>query len=395
MIYLDANATTPLDSRVLATMVAQLQELGNASSHHLAGRRAASVVHRARNEVADLLRADPSEVVFTSGATEANNLAVLGLRPDVDRCAVVCPRTEHPAVLEPVEQLRAKGRPVFLLPVDRAGGLDLGVLERALGPDTLLVSVMAVNNETGVLANLSAISDVVHGAGALLHTDATQLVAWGGVDVDALGVDLLSLSAHKMHGPVGAGALYVRSDVRHRLAPRVFGGAHEAGLRSGTLNVPAIAGLGHAATLAAEEGAAAAGAVAALRDHFAELLAVQCPGLVIHGADADRAPGTLNVALPDASADQVLAGAPQIAASRGSACSAGAERPSHVLTAMGLSAEEVDRSMRLSLHRETTREEVVEAARLLALSAARVRQRTQDRTTASVPLASTSLGGAR
>lgn len=394
MIYLDANATTPLDARVLATVVAELQELGNASSHHRAGRRAAAVVRRARHEVADLLGSDPNEVIFTSGATEANNLALLGLQSEADRHAVVCPRTEHAAVLEPVEALRRNGRPIHLLPVDAAGRLDLGALECAIGPGTLLVSVMAVNNETGVRANLTEISEVVHRAGALLHSDATQLLAWGTVDVDVLGVDLLSLSAHKMHGPVGAGALYVRSDVRHRLTPRVFGGEHETGLRSGTLNAPAIAGLGHAAVLAAEEGAAAAGAVAALRDYLTELLAAACPGpgLVVHSAEADRAPGTLNVALPSAPADQVLAGAPEIAASRGSACSGGTERPSHVLGAMGVAAEEIDRSMRLSLHRGTTRQEVVEAAQLLAASAARVRQRSQERPMTS---ALSPSGGAR
>jgi len=395
VIYLDANATTPLDARVLATVVAELQELGNASSHHLAGRRAAAVVRRARHEVADLLGSDPNEVTFTSGATEANNLALLGLQPASDRCAVICPRTEHAAVLEPVEALRRAGRPVCLLPVDAAGRLDLDDLERSLGLETLLVSVMAVNNETGVRANLAAISEVVHRAGAFLHTDATQLLAWGPVDVDALGVDLLSLSAHKMHGPVGAGALYVRRDVRHRLTPRVFGGAHEAGLRSGTLNTPAIAGLGQAAVLAVEDGAAAAGAVGGLRDHLAELLAAECPGLVVHGAGTDRAPGTLNVALPHAPADQVLAGAPEIAASRGSACSGGTERPSHVLSAMGVTAEEIDRSMRLSLHRATTRQEVIGAAQLLAASAARVRQRNAEHPTTSAPSARTTYGGAR
>lgn len=395
MIYLDANATTPLDARVLSTVVAELQELGNASSQHAAGRRAAAVVRRARQQLAGLLSCDPNEVTFTSGATEANNLAVLGLQPVADRRAIVCPVTEHAAVLEPVDALRRDGRPVHSLPVDAAGRLDLGVLERALGPETLLVSVMAVNNETGVRAQLADISEVVHRAGALLHTDATQLLTWGSVDVDALGVDLLSLSAHKMHGPLGAGALYVRRDIRHRLTARVLGGAHEAGLRSGTLNTPAIAGLGHAAVLAAEEGPAAAGAVAGLRDHLAELLAAECPGLVVHGAQADRAPGTLNVALPQAPADQVLAGAPEIAASRGSACSGGTERPSHVLSAMGVTAEEVDRSMRLSLHRTTTRQEVARAAELLAASAARVRQRHQNRPATSAPRALTTSGGPR
>ncbi len=375
MIYLDANATTPIDPRVLATVVEELQAVGNASSTHAAGRRAKSVVQAARRDVAGLIGAAPTEVIFTSGATEANNLAILGLQPHEGRIAVACPATEHAAVLEPVEQLRIAGRPVTTLPVDSAGLVDLDMLAEQVGRSTLLVSVMAVNNETGVRAQLPVIAELVHRAGALLHTDATQLLAWGGVDVDELGVDLLSLSAHKMHGPVGAGALYIRDDVRPRLIPRVFGGAHETGLRSGTLNTPGIAGLGRAARLATDEGVAAARAVSALRDNLAARLKSAAGPVIVHGGSVARAPGTLNVALLGAPADQVLAGAGEIAASRGSACSGGSERPSHVLTAMGVPLDVIDCSMRLSLHRGTTLAEIAAAADLLAASAGRVRSR--------------------
>jgi cysteine desulfurase len=259
--------------------------------------------------------------------------------------------------------------------VDANGQVDLEALAALVGRHTLLVSVMAVNNETGVTARLPEIGEVARRAGALLHTDATQLLAWGPVDVDELGVDLLSMSAHKLHGPVGAGALYVRDEIRHRMAPRAYGGDHEAGLRSGTLNTPGIAGLGVAARLAAVEGPPAALRVARLRDNLAGLLTDSAGPVNVHGGRADRAPGTLNIALLGAPADQVLAGAPDLAASRGSACSGGSERPSHVLTAMGVPVDEIECSMRLSLHRGTTADEIAAAAEILTASAATVRSR--------------------
>ena len=373
MIYLDANATTPLDPRVLDTVVEELQQLGNASSAHRAGQRAKAAVHTARAEVADLIAADSREIVFTAGATEADNIAILGVAPQLRRRKVVCPTTEHPAVLEPVKWLRDTHRRGVLVPVDRDGVVDLEALAAAVDSSTLLVSVMAVNNETGVMPPLTEIAEVVHRAGALFHTDATQLLAWGPIDVDELGVDLLSLSAHKLHGPVGVGALYVREEVRHRLGPLMHGGAQEDGLRSGTLNTPGIAGFGHAAQIAAKEGQAAADRVTGLRDGLLSRLAASVP-VHVHGAGARRAPGTLNIALLDAAADQVLAGAPQVAASRGSACAGAGERPSHVLSAMGVPAAQIDCSMRLSLHRGTTPDEVVRAADLLGSSAVRVRE---------------------
>ncbi len=371
MIYLDANATTPLDPRVLDAVVSELQQLGNASSAHGAGRRAKAVVHAARVEVAQLIAADPREIVSTSGATEADNLAVLGVVPDQRRTRVVCPATEHPAVLEPVKRLRDTDHRGVVVPVDRDGVVDLDALAAVVDSGTLLVSVMAVNSETGVMAPLAEVAKIAHRAGALLHTDATQLMTWGSVDVDELGVDLLSMSAHKLHGPVGVGALYIREEVRHRFGPRLLGGGQEDGLRSSTLNTPGIAGFGHAARIAAEEGPAAAVRVAGLRDDLMIRLGTTIP-LRVHGARAPRAPGTLNIAFSDVAAEHVLAGAPEVAASRGSACAGAGEKPSHVLTAMGVPAAEIDRSMRLSLHRGTTAAEVARAADLLGASAARV-----------------------
>lgn len=372
MIYLDANATTPLDPRVLNTIVEELQQLGNASSAHVAGQRAKTAVHAARAAVADLIAADPREIVFTAGATEADNLAVLGVTPDSRRTTVICAATEHPAVVEPVQWLRVNEHRGVLVSVDRDGVVDLDALDALVDSHTLLVSVMAVNNETGVMAPLADVAEIAHRSGALFHTDATQLMAWGPVDVDELGVDLLSMSAHKMHGPAGVGALYVREEVRHRLQPRLLGGAQEDGLRSGTLNTPGIAGFGHAARIVAEEGPAAAAHVGRLRDDLGSRLAAAVPTRV-QGASARRAPGTLNVTIADAPADRVLAGAAQIVASRGSACAGAGDKPSPVLTAMGVSLEQIECSMRLSLHRGTTEADVTRAAELLGASALRVR----------------------
>lgn len=375
MIYLDANATTPLDPRVLNTIVDELQQLGNASSAHAAGQRAKTAVHAARAAVADLIAADPREIVFTAGATEADNLAVLGITPDLRRRTVICAATEHPAVLEPVQWLRAHERRGVFATVDRNGVVDLDALEAMVDSHTLLVSMMAVNNETGVMAPLAEVAEITHRAGALLHTDATQLMTWGPVDIDELGVDLLSMSAHKMHGPAGVGALYVRDEVRHLLQPRLLGGAQEDGLRSGTLNTPGIAGFGHAARIVADEGPAAAARVARLREDLRSRLAAAVP-IHVHGEDVRRAPGTLNIAIADAPADRVLAGASEVAASRGSACAGAGDKPSPVLTAMGVSLAQIECSMRLSLHRETTEADVVRAAELLSASALRVRGQT-------------------
>lgn len=375
MIYLDANATTPLDPRVLNTIVDELQQLGNASSAHAAGQRAKTAVHAARAAIADLIAADPREIVFTAGATEADNLAVLGLTPDLRRTTVICAATEHPAVLEPVQWLRANECRGAVVTVDRNGVVDLDALEAMVDSHTLLVSVMAVNNETGAMAPLSEVAEIVHRAGALLHTDATQLMAWGPVDVDELGVDLLSMSAHKLHGPAGVGALYVRDEVRHLLQPRLLGGAQEDGLRSGTLNTPGIAGFGHAARIVADEGPAAAARVTRLRDDLSSRLAAAVP-IHVHCGDVGRAPGTLNIAIADAPADRVLAGASEVAASRGSACAGAGDKPSPVLTAMGVPLAQIECSMRLSLHRETTETDVTRAAELLSASALRVRGQT-------------------
>jgi cysteine desulfurase len=376
-IYLDNNATTALDDRVLEAMLPALRHVGNASSAHPAGQVARRWVEEARRQMAALLDASPREIVFTSGSTEANNLALMGLVRGADRgrSRVVSVTTEHPAILETLRELEGEGTEVVLVPVDRWGVVDLQRLADAVDDYTLLVSVMAANNETGVLAPLPQVAEIAHTRGALLHTDATQLLAWGGVKVDDLGVDLLSLSGHKMHGPQGIGALYVRRECRWRLTPVQHGGGHEQGLRSGTLNTAGIVGLGAAAELAANEGPAEAQRVKALRDLLHHTLQETVAPVILNGHPVERLPGTLNLSFPGADADAVMAGAPHAAIATGSACSTGHPGPSHVLTAMGISEEQAACSLRFGLSRFTTDGEVRSAATVIADSVARARSR--------------------
>lgn len=376
-IYLDNNATTALDERVLEVMLPVLRHVGNASSAHLAGQSARHWVEDARQQVSALLGASPREIVFTSGSTESNNLALKGLFHGASpgRRRVVSVTTEHPAILETLEAMAAEGADVVLVPVDHDGLVDLQRLGDAVDEETLLVTMMAANNETGVLAPLPQVAQIAHGSGAVLHTDATQLVAWGGADVDTLGVDLLSLSSHKMHGPQGVGALYVRRDFGWRLATIQHGGGHERGMRSGTLNTAGIVGLGAASVIAASEGEVAANRVRALRDQFHRQLGELAGPVVLNGHPVSRLPGTLNLSFPGADADAVMAGAPDVAVATGSACSTGQPAPSHVLTAMGVDESQAACSLRFGLSRFTTAEEVTTAADRIAGSVARVRYR--------------------
>jgi cysteine desulfurase len=376
-IYLDNNATTALDERVLDAMLPALRHVGNPSSAHPAGQAARRWVEDARRQISALLGASPREIIFTSGSTEANNLALKGLVHGADRRRrqVVSVTTEHPAILETLGALAAEGADVALVPVDSWGIVDLQRLRDAVDDQTLLVTVMAANNETGVLAPLPQIAEIAHAAGAVLHTDATQLLAWGGVDVDALGVDLVSLSGHKIHGPQGVGALYTRRECARRLAPLQHGGGHERGVRSGTLNTAGIVGLGAAAEIAASEGPAAARRVRALRDQLHHDLEESAAPVILNGHPGNRLPGTLNLSFPGADADAVMAGAPTVAVATGSACSTGHPGPSHVLAAMGVDDEQAACSLRFGLSRFTTGEEVRLAASLIAASVARVRLR--------------------
>jgi len=375
-IYLDHNATTPLDERVLAAMAPFLRiAFGNAASvQHATGRAAADAVEQARAEVADLLDASPREVVFTSGATEANNLAIKGLAlAATDRRHLVSCVTEHPAVLEPLAWLGRRGFEVDLVGVDADGVVELAMLERVLRPDTLLVSVMAANNETGTLAPLAEIGRLAHQVGAVFHTDATQLLGQLPLDLDAAQVDLLSLSAHKFYGPKGVGALYVRRRLPVPIEPLLHGGGHERGLRSGTSNVAGCVGLGAAARLAAEKGHAAAGRLSRLRDELHNRLAAALDGVRLNGHASHRLPSTVNLCFAGADADAVMANMPGVAVSSGSACSSATPAPSHVLRAMGCSAEDATASIRFGVGRRTTLADIERAVPQVVAAVSRVR----------------------
>ncbi|MDI3340916.1 MAG: cysteine desulfurase family protein [Sphaerobacter sp.] len=367
-IYFDYHATTPCDPRVVEAMLPYFtQEFGNPSSGlHRLGRRAARAVETAREQVAALIGATPEEIVFTSGATESNNLVIHGLAHQrSERRRIVTTAIEHKAVLEPCRALEAQGFDVVILPVGHDGTVNLPAAEEAITDDTLLVSVQLASNEIGTIQPLRAIAELARQRGALVHTDAAQAVGKIRVDIDALGVDFLSISGHKLYGPKGIGALFVRSGLRRRLVPLVQGGGHEGGLRPGTLNVPGIVGLGEACAVCAVEMHDEAMRVASLRDQLETRLSAAIPGLQINGNLGNRLPGNSSLTFPAVEADALIAHLPGFALSTGSACTSGAVEPSHVLTAIGLSREAADATIRIGLGRFTTSEEIDAAARVI------------------------------
>lgn len=370
-IYLDNNATTPLDSRVLEAMMPYLTgEYGNASSSHSFGSAAGAAVNLAREELAGAIGAAPEEIVFLSGATEADNTVLLGcLRPGE---RLVTAATEHEAILEPARYAESAGAGLTVLPVDEHGRVSPDALRETLSedPPVALVSIMPANNETGTINPVRELAEVAREFGVPFHTDAAQALGKIPVNVDDLGVDAMSLSAHKLYGPKGVGALYVRrrprSGVRRlRPEPLLRGGGQERALRSGTLNVPGIVGLGRAAALAAEILPEEAERVAALRDELHQRLLDALPEACLNGHPEKRLPNTLNISFPGVRASELLAAAPEVAASAGSACASDSPEPSHVLRAMGVDEEVALSSVRLSLGRFTTGEDVGQAAEAL------------------------------
>ncbi|MHC4547945.1 MAG: cysteine desulfurase family protein [Planctomycetota bacterium] len=349
-IYLDANATTPLDARVREAMLPWL-DCGNASSPHAEGRTAREAVDRARDRVAALIGAQPRELVFTSGATEANALALLGATAHCAR--VFTSAVEHPSVLRTLEALRDRFD-LVVAPVDAQGCLSPATEVPA---GTGLVSVMLANNETGAIMPVKELAARGKAEGALVHTDAAQACGKIPVAVDELGVDLLVMSAHKLHGPKGVGALYVRRGTT--LPPLYHGGEHERGLRAGTENVAAIVGLGMAAELAARELHDRHARWTRLRQAFLERLHAGLPEVQVN-SPPHGLPNTISVTFPDVEGEAVLLGLDLegFAVATGSACSSGAIEPSHVLLAMGLSRAEAERSLRVSFHAETTEADV-------------------------------------
>jgi cysteine desulfurase len=375
-VYLDHNATTPLDPAALEAMLPFLRDsFGNPSSLHWFGQRARVAVEEARAEVAALVGADAREIVFTAGGSESDNMALRGaaVKARGTRRRLLVSSVEHHAVLNTAKALRDEGQPVELLDVDEEGRLDLEALRSRLDESTLLVSVMLANNETGTLQPVVEAARLAHAKGALVHCDAVQAAGKASIDVEVLGVDLLTLSAHKLYGPKGIGCLYVRRGTP--LAPLVRGGAQERNRRAGTENVAAIVGFGKAAALALGALADDARHVGALRDRLeARLLAV--PGARRNGGEP-RVPNTSNLSFEgvDAEALVVAIDLEGVAASTGAACAAGGVEPSHVLKAMGFAPERVQSSLRLSLGRATTEAEVDYAAGVIAAAVARQRGR--------------------
>ncbi len=382
-IYLDNQSTTRLDPRVLEAMLPWFTEkYGNPHSEsHAFGRTAAAAVERAREEAAALIHADPREIVFTSGATEANNLALKGAAHFArahpqgtprDHLLVLAP--EHKSVLESARRLEGEGFPLTVLPVEADGLVSLATLEAALTPQTLLLSVMAAHNEIGVIQPLAAIGALCREQGVLFHTDAAQAFGKIALDVEAMKIDLLSISGHKVYGPKGVGALYVRRRPRVRLAPLFDGGGQERGLRSGTLPAPLIVGLGRATVLAEAEMEEEARRLRHLRDRLWTNLARRVPGLRLNGDPERRLPGNLNLTFPGLPARALIEACPSLAFSTGSACTSAAVEPSYVLRALGLPDALADASIRLGLGRFTSAAEVDFAADALAAAAARQRE---------------------
>lgn len=377
-IYMDHHATTPLDPRVLEAMMPYLTErFGNAASRtHSFGWEAEEAVETARRQVADLLGAEPREIVFTSGATEAINLALKGAaEANADRGRhIVTVSTEHRAVLDTCRRLESRGFRVTYLPVDSEGLLDLEDVRAALSDDTILLSVMAANNEIGVLHPIEELGALARVRGVLFHCDAAQAAGKVPLDVRAAGIDLLSLSAHKLYGPKGIGALYVRRrPPRVRIEPQIDGGGHERGLRSGTLNVPGIVGFGAACEICSAEMEEEARRLRRLRDRLADRVLSELPKVRVNGHRTRRLPGNLNLSFPGVEGESLLMALNEVALSSGSACSSAMVEPSHVLLALGLTREMAKASVRFGVGRYNTEEEVDHVARRVVEAARQVR----------------------
>jgi cysteine desulfurase len=374
-IYLDHNATTPVDPAVKSAMAAALDEFGNPSSSHWFGQRAAARVEEAREEVAALLGASTGEIYFTSGATEANNTALRGVAYALAAKGrrIVTSTIEHPSVLQVCQDLEKRGFEVAYVPAGPSGRVQPEAVAAAVNGDTILISIMTANNETGVVQPVAEIGRIARERGVLFHTDAVQAVGKLGVDLREQPVDLLSLSGHKFYGPKGVGVLYVRSGVR--LQARMLGGGQERGIRAGTENVPGIAGLGAAALLVTARGQDWPARIAAMRDRFESLILDSIADVVVNGDREHRLPNTSNMSFKDAEGEAVsitldLKG---VAVSTGSACSSGAAHPSSVLGSMGLPPRQVDCALRFSLGKDNTMEEVEQAAALVKEAVEKIR----------------------
>ncbi len=378
-VYLDYSATTPCDPRVVQRMLPFFGEtFGNAASRsHAFGWTAEAAVDEARANVAKLIGANPKEIIWTSGSTEANNLAIKGVAEMYRQKGnhLITATTEHKAVLDPMKNLESHGFEVTWLPVDGKGHVDLAELERAITDRTILVSLMAANNEVGTLHPIEKIGALCKSKGTLFHTDATQAAGKIPLDVEAQHIDLLSLSAHKMYGPKGVGCLYVRrKNPRVRLTAQMDGGGHERGMRSGTLNVAGIAGMGEAARICVAEMATEIPKLKALRDRLEQRLLQALPDAVRNGDPDARLPHLANVSFPYVEGESLIMGVKELAVSSGSACTSASLEPSYVLKSLGLGDELAHSSIRFSLGRFTTEQEVDFAADRVIAEVKRLRE---------------------
>ena len=364
-IYLDYNATTPCAAEVIEAMLPFFSgDFGNPASPHAMGRVAAEAVEAARVRVAALVECAPDEIIFTSGATESNNIVLLGIvsQPRTRR-KIAISAVEHKSVLEPCARLAQRGFAVITLPVDGHGIVDLDEASRLIDDDTLLVSVQGANNETGTVQPVTEIARIAHTHGALMHSDCAQMLGKVPVSVFDLGVDYASFSGHKVYGPKGIGFLFFGGGrCRSQLDSICFGGGQETGLRPGTLNVPGIVGFGEACRLARERLPKDMHGIDALRHRFELAITQALPSAHINGSEVDRLPGTTSLTLPGLPASMLIANVPHLCIGEGSACSSGAPEPSHVLLAMGLSREDAESTVRFSLGRGNSVVDVDEAA---------------------------------
>jgi len=370
-IYLDHHATTPVDERVLQEMLPYFTEVyGNAASiDHEFGNEAKRAVERAREQIAKAINAQPEEIIFTSGATESDNIALFGVAEKYARKGkhIITCTTEHKAVLDCCKRLEQQGFEITYLPVNHYGSIDLKMLEAAVRPDTILISIMAANNEIGTIAPLKEIGRIAKNKGILFHTDAAQAVGHIPIDVQDMHIDILSISGHKIYGPKGIGALYRRrSNPRAQLAPVIYGGGHEKGLRSGTLNVPGIVGLGKAVELAVKE-------MKVQTKRYQEMIAIiykellsVAPEIQLNGHPSERLPHNLNVSIPGLESKALIVQLKDIAISAGSACTTTSVEPSHVILALGSGEARAHSAIRISVGRFNTPDQVKKAAKTLA-----------------------------
>jgi cysteine desulfurase len=378
-VYMDNHATTPVDPRVLEAMLPYFTDkFGNAASrNHSFGWEAEAAVDESRVQIARLIKASPKEVIFTSGATESDNVALKGVAEfykDKGKHIITC-ATEHRAVLDSCKVLERRGYQVTYLPVDRYGFVEPGQLREAITDKTILISIMAANNEIGTIHPIKEIGRVAKERGVLFHCDATQGVGKVPMDVEEMGIDLLSMSAHKIYGPKGVGALYVRSrGPRVRLSPIIDGGGHENGMRSGTLNVPGIVGLGKACEIAGQELAAEAARLSQLRERLKEGIMNRLSEVYVNGHPAQRLPGNMNISFAYVEGESLLMGLKEIALSSGSACTSASLEPSHVLRAIGVKEDLAHTSLRFGLGRFNTEEEVDYTVRRVAEEVSRLRE---------------------